>query len=134
VLIVKWLVISLVAAAVAALAWITLQDFRSLDPRTAVTRASVVAYGHVVTSPRSHIVIDEIWKRSGSADAITVGTIIPFTMPKGGSDRALVCFSPRLHSQQLAPSAVFAVREESVGFPAVRLSELKDLCAATPST
>jgi hypothetical protein len=131
---VKWLIIFLLVGVVAVFGWITLQDFRTLDPRTAVTKAAVVAYGHVVTSPRSHIVIDEIWKGSGSNNTITVGANIAFTMPQEGSDRALVCFSPRLLSRQLAPSAIFAVRSDSVGLPPVPLSELKALCAATPST
>jgi hypothetical protein len=130
---VKWLIISLIAGVIAVLGWITLQDFRTLDPRTAVTKATVVAYGHLVASPRSHIVIDELWKGSGSAD-VSVGAVVPFAMPDSSVDRALVCFTPRLFSQRLAPSAIFAVRHESVGAPAVPLSDLKALCATTPRT
>ena len=130
----KWLVTALVACAIALIGWITLQDFQTLDPRTAVTKATVVAYGHVVASSRSHIVIDEIWKRSGSPDTIAVGSVVSFTIPDKSVDRALVCFSPRLLSQRLSPSAIFAVRDDSVGSPAVSLSELKALCTAMPRT
>jgi hypothetical protein len=130
---VKRLLTALAVGAIAVIGWITFQDFRTFDPRTAVTRASVVAYGHVITSPRSHIVIDEIWK-SESSSGIAAGTIVPFSITDNSADRALVCFTPRLFSRQLSVSNVFFVRGDRVGSPAVPLSDLKALCVATPRT
>jgi hypothetical protein len=52
-----------------------------------------------------------------------VGTVVPFSIPHNSADRALVCFTPRLLSRQFSVSSVFAVRGDSVGVPAVPLSE-----------
>ena len=130
----KWLIISLVVAVVAVFGWITLQDVRQFDPRTAVRRAEVVAYGRVISSPRPHIVIDEIWKKSDGCDSVRIGSIIPWSIADNSFDHALVCFTPRVFSHRLSPSAIFSVRGDSVGLPPVPLSELKALCAATPHT
>ena len=129
---VKWLIISLVVVVVAVFGWITLQDVRQLDPRTAVRRAEVVAYGRVIPSPRPHILIDEIWKKSDGSDSVRIGSIISWSVADDSFDHALVCFTPRVFSHRLSPSAIFAVRGDSVGLPPVPLSELKALCAATP--
>jgi len=89
---VKWFIACLVAVIIAAVAWITSQDFRSFDPRLAVSRATVVGYGHVVASSPPHIVIDEIWKPYASSQAVAIGTFVPFPAPSGSADRVLVCF------------------------------------------
>lgn len=129
----KWLLTCLVAIIIAAVAWITLQDFRSLDPRSAVSKATVVAYGHVVVSAqRPHVVIDEIWKGSASSKAVAVGTVVPFPAPAGSADHVLVCFTPHLLSRRLSPSAILAVRGDRVGVPPMSLSEVKALCNAPP--
>ena len=131
----KWLLTCLVAIIIAAVAWITLQDFRSLDPRSAVSKATVVAYGHVVVSAqRPHVVIDEIWKGSASSKAVAVGTVVPFPAPAGSADHVLVCFTPHLLSRRLFPSAILAVRGDRVGVPSMSLSEVKALCNAPPHT
>ena len=130
----KWFIMCLVAVAIAAVAWITLQDFRSLDARSAISRATVVAHGHVVSAPRPYIVIDEIWKSSASSGAVAIGTIVPFPARGGSADQVLVCFTPRVFSHRLIPSAILAVRSDGVGIPPVPVSELKTLCAGTPNT
>jgi hypothetical protein len=131
---VKWLITSLVVAVIGVFAWVTLQDMRELDPRAEVTRAGVVAYGHVVFSPRPHIVIDEIWKRSDPSESVAIGAAIPLPVADSSFDRALICFTPRIFSRRLSPSAVFAVRDAGVGLPPVPLSDLKALCTGTPNT
>ena len=131
----KWLLTCLVVVIIAAVGWITFQDFRPLDPRSAVSKATVVAFGHVVVSAqRPHVVIDEIWKDSASSKAVAIGTVVPFPAPAGSADHVLVCFTPRVFSHRLSPSAIFAVRSDGVGLPPVPLLELKALCAGTPST
>jgi hypothetical protein len=125
------------AAFVAALAWITLEDFAPVDIRSQVARSQVVAYGHFVSdASRPHIVIDELWKRSTGADAVAVGSTVPFRIPAGSRapDAAVVFFARRLLSRRLSPSAVLAVYGDTVGSPQMPLSELKALCIATPST
>jgi len=72
---VKWLISFLVVAVGAVFGWIALQDMRQLDPRAEVRRADVVAYGHVISSPRPHVVIDEIWKGCGSPDQSVLGRL-----------------------------------------------------------
>jgi heme/copper-type cytochrome/quinol oxidase subunit 2 len=131
---VKWLITFLVVAAVAVFAWITLQDTRELDARSAVVKAHVVAYGRVFSSPRPHMVIDEIWKRSGASESIRIGTVVGVPVADSSFDHVLVCFTQHMFSHRLSPSAIFAVRGDGVGLPAVPLSDLKALCAATPST
>jgi hypothetical protein len=131
---VKWLISFLVVAIVAVFGWITLQNMRQLDPRAEVRRADVVAYGRVISSPRPHIVIDEIWKISRSSDSVRIGTVVSAPVADGSFDHALVCFTSRMFSHRLSASAIFAVRGQGVGLPIVPLSELKTLCAATPST
>jgi hypothetical protein len=132
---VKWILTCLVAVIIVAVGWITLQDFRSLDPRSAVNRATVVAYGHVVVSAsRPHVVIDEIWKSSASSRAVAIGTVVPFPAPAGAADHVLVCFTPQLLSRRLSPSAIFAIRGDRVGSPSISLSEVKALCNAPPRT
>jgi len=131
---VKWFFTCAVGVIIAAVAWITLQYFRSLDARSAVSRATVVAHGHVVSAPQPYIVIDEIWKSSAFSGAVAIGTIIPFPARGGSADQVLVCFTPGVFSHRLSPSAILAVRSDGVGIPPVPLSELKALCAGTPST
>jgi len=130
----KWLIALLVVAVILVFGWITLQDMGELDPRSAVSRAQVVAYGRVISSPRPHMLIDEIWKRSVSSESVRIGTVVPIPVADGSFDHALVCFTSRMFSHRLSASAIFAVRGQGVGLPAVPLSELKALCAATPST
>jgi hypothetical protein len=129
---VKWFITCLVAVIIAAVACITSQNFRSFDPRLAVSRASVVGYGHVVASSPPHIVIDEIWKPYASSQAVAIGTIVPFPAPVGSADRVLVCFTPRLLSRRLFPSAILAIHDDHVGSPSISLSEIKALCNAPP--
>jgi hypothetical protein len=132
---VKWFLTCLVVIIIAAVGWIKLQDFRLLDPRSAVSKATVVAYGHVVLSAqRPHVVIDEIWKRSASQEAVPIGTVVPFPAPAGSADHVLVCFTPHLLSRRLSPSAIFAIRDDRVGVPSMSLSEVKALCNASPRT
>jgi hypothetical protein len=131
---VKWFITCLVAVIVAAVAWITLQDFRFLDPRLAVSRATVVGYGHVVASSPPHIVIDEIWKSSTSSRAVAIGTIVPFPAPGASTDHVLVCFTPRLLSRRLSPSAILAIHDDHIGSFSISLSEIKALCNAPPRT
>jgi hypothetical protein len=131
---VKWFIACLVAVSIAAVAWITSQYFGSFDPRLAVSRATIVGYGHVVVSSPPHILIDEIWKPSASSQAIAIGTIIPFPAPVGSADRVLVCFTPRLLSRRLFPSAILAIHDDHVGSPSISLSEIKALCNAPPHT
>jgi hypothetical protein len=126
----KWLITSLIGIVIAVGAWIALQDSRELDPRSAVSQAQLVAYGHVRSSPRPHMVIDEIWKESGSSESIRIGIVVPIPVADGSFDHALVCFTPRMFSHRLSASAIFPVRGAGVGLPAVPLSELKALCAA----
>ena len=78
----KWFIACLVAVSIAAVAWITSQYFGSFDPRLAVSRATVVGYGHVAVSSPPHIVIDEIWKPSASSQAVVIGT--PAVVPGFG--------------------------------------------------
>ncbi len=124
----------LVAVIIAVVVWITLQDFRSLDARSAITRAAVVAHGHVVSAPRPYILIDEIWKSSGSSAAVAIGTIVPFPARGSSADGVLICFTPHLLSRQLSPSAILAIRDDRVGSPSMSLSEVKALCSAPPRT
>jgi hypothetical protein len=131
---VKWFITFLIVAVIAVFGWITLQDMRTLDPRSAVGQAQVVAYGRVISSSRPHIVIDEIWKTSDHSGSVALGTVIPFSVADRTFDHALVCFTPRMFSHRLSPSAILAVRGDSVGLPPVPLSELKALCAATLRT
>jgi hypothetical protein len=133
----KWISVCVGAAFIAALAWITLEYWSPPDIRSQIQHSQVVAYGHFVSdASRPRIVIDEIWKRSSSADSVAVGSTVPFTLPASSHapDAAIVCFAPRLLSRRLAPSAVFAVYGDHVGLPPLSLSEVKALCAATPST
>ena len=130
----KWVLTCLVAIIIAAVAWIMLQDFRSLDPRAAVSKATVVAHGHVVSAPRPYVVIDEIWKSSAASGAVAIGTIVPFPVRGSSADQVLVCFTPHLLSRQLSPSAILAIRDDRVGSPSMSLSEVKALCSAPPRT
>jgi len=130
----KWLIAFMIVAVIAVFGWITLQDLRELDPRSAVAQAQVVAYGRVIPSPRPHMLIDEIWKRTGSSESVRVGTVVSVPVADSLFDHALICFTPHMFSHRLSPSAVFAVRNDGVGLPPVPLSELKALCAGTPST
>jgi hypothetical protein len=130
---VKWLITSLVVAVIAVFGWITLQDMRELDPRSEVGHAQVVAYGRVISSPRPHLLIDEIWKGAGSSESVRIGTVVPVPVADGSFDHALVCFTTRAFSHRVYPSAIFAVRGDGVGLPPVPLSELKALCARMPS-
>ena len=130
----KWFIACLVAVIIAAVAWITSQYFGSFDPRLAVSRATVVGYGHVVVTSPPHIVIDEIWKPSASSQAVAIGSMVPFPAPVGSADHVLVCFIPRLVSRRLSPSAILAIHDDHVGSPSISLSEIKALCNAPPRT
>ena len=131
----KWFLTCLVVVIIAVVGWMTLQNFRSLDPRLAVSKAAVVAYGHVVVSARrSHVVIDEIWKRSTSSEPVAIGTVVPFPVPAGSADQVLVCFTPHLLSRRLSLSVILAIHDDRVGEPSIPLSEVKTLCSAPPHT
>ena len=130
----KWFIACLVAVSIAAVAWITSQYFGSFDPRLAVNRATIVGYGHVVVSSPPHILIDEIWKPSASSQDVAIGTVVPFPARVGSADRVLVCFTPRLLSRRLFPSAILAIHDDHVGSPSISLSEIKALCNAPPDT
>jgi len=133
----KRLLLCLAVAFVGALVWITVEDFRPLDIRSQVSTSSVIAYGRFVSEgARSHIVIDEIWKHSPSADPISVGASLPHRIASAAKppDAVVVFFSPRLLSRQLSPAAIVAVYGDRVPAADMSLSELKALCAASPST
>ena len=130
----KWFLACLVPVIIAVVAWITLQDFASLDARSAISRATVVAQGHVVSAPRPYVVIDEIWKASAASGVVAIGTIVPFPAHGSSADQVLVCFTPHLLSRQLSPSAILAIRDGRVGSPSISLSEVKALCSAPPRT
>jgi hypothetical protein len=108
----KWILICVGVAFVAALAWITLEDLAPLDIRSQITRSQVVAYGHFVSDgSRPHIVIDEIWKRATSADSVVLGSTVPFTIPASSRapDGFVVCFAPQLLSRRLSLSLPFSL-------------------------
>jgi len=91
----KWLIALLVVAVILVFGWITLRDMGELDPRSAVSRAQVVAYGRVISSPRPHMLIDEIWKRSASSESVRMGQSFPFRLPTA---RSITLWYASLHA------------------------------------
>lgn len=138
---VKSLLICLVVAFVAGLAWSTFEDVSSLDAsldiRLQVTRSAAVAYGTLrEDAGHRQIVVEEIWKHPASGDQLTIGAAIPAPpIPRDARPDGLVVFFERpgpLRRGPLQVRAALAVYRGRVGRPEMSLDEAKALCAKNP--
>jgi hypothetical protein len=123
-------------AFIGALIWITIEDFRELDVRSAVPHASAIAYGRFISDgARSRIVIEEIWRHASSGDPVAVGASLPHRIASNATapDGMVILFSPRLLSRRLVPGAIIGVYGDRVSAE-MSVSELKTLCAGSQAS
>jgi len=134
---VKWLIGCLVAAFVAAVAWITIEDFSSGDPRGEISTSDAVALCSVhADQPNPELEIEEIWKQPTAGERLTVGGSVSFIPPKDKSARvasqAVVLF--RNSNGRLRKTSVWYAKGDQLLFLDIPLSDLKALCATTPGS
>jgi hypothetical protein len=133
----KWLVACLVAAFVAALAWITIEDFSGGDPRSEVSDSTAVALCSVhADQANPQLVIEEIWKQPAAGDQLSLGMSISFAAPRNKSvpiaSKAVVLF--QTSRGRLRKSSVWYAEGDRLLYLNIPLTEFKALCATTPST
>jgi hypothetical protein len=120
-------------AFIGALVWISIEDSRELlDVRSAVPRASAIAYGRFISDgARSRIVIEEIWRHAASGDPVAVGASLPHRIASGATapDGMVILFSPQWLSRRLVPGTIIEVYGDRVAEMSV--SEFKALCGAS---
>ena len=137
---VKWLVACIVAAFVAALAWITLEHLGAVGG-SQESRAAAIVYGTVVRdSSGSHLVIDEIWKSSADQKNLSLGDTIPLQTSTDSSvtvpDKAVIFFThPVMRSNgPLHIGSIAYVHDGRVGSSGLSFAEFKKACLASPGT
>jgi len=134
----KSLVICLIAAFLAGLVWITLEDISPPDFRSEAARSAAVVYGTALEGEgRSQIVIEEIWKQPPSGEKLTVGAAITaLHVPRDARPDGFVVFLQRPWPWRRGPlqaQAVVYVYRGRLGRPDISLEEAKAICANTSS-
>jgi hypothetical protein len=127
------LLLCVAIAFIGALIWITIEDFRELDVRSAVPHAAAIAYGRFISEgARSRIVIEEIWRHAPSGDPVAVGTSLPHRIASDSTapDGVVILWSPRVLSRRLVPGTIIGVYGDRVLAAEMSVSEFKALCAA----
>jgi hypothetical protein len=128
-----WIPVLAAVTLVGAIIWGVIADAtRPLDIRADVSRAAIVAYGHVASEGgRSRVVVQEIWKHSSSAAPLSIGASFPSRLPAGAKPDSLILF---FSAHESSPDAIIAVYGDRVPAAEMSLPELKALCAASPGT
>ena len=132
----KWSVICVGVAFVGALAWEIFGNSPS-EFEDEAPRAAVVVYGTLrEQAGRREIVVEDIWKSTGSNDQFTVGqTLSAGLLPRDAHPDAVVVLFKRswlLGHGRLHFQALYAVYDGRLGHAGISIAEAKALCASKP--